>query len=172
MADWGAIFSAIAAVGAAVSAGCSLLQQMNAKRSAANLRKIDNNTLWYNKIALDTIITHLNQIIDRTERNIDICKSNKRGSAEFSERLKEINDELTSDINSLNELLVLLKIFDIDLFKKCSSKLEEIRDIYSAVINESLVQRYIVFYKVNDIHRKKKEIVGELWRYAKIVTEE
>ena len=63
-------------------------------------------------------------------------------------------------------------MFDFDLFKKCSSKLEEIRDIYSAVINESLVQRYITFYRVNDIHGKKKEIVEELWQYAKIVTEE
>ena len=77
---------------------------------------------------------------------------------------------MNSDINSLNELLFLLKIFDENLFINCSKRLEEIRDIYSQVINKSLEKNRIIFYSVNDIHTKKKEIVEELWKYAKIVT--
>lgn len=84
--------------------------------------------------------------------------------------MENLNKELNSDINSLNELLFLLKIFDENLFINCSKRLEEIRDIYSQVINKSLEKNSIIFYSVNDIHTKKKEIVEELWKYAKIVT--
>lgn len=44
-----------------------------------------------------------------------------------------------------------------------------IRDIYSQVINKSLEKNRIIFYSVNDIHTKKKEIVEELWKYVKIL---
>lgn len=169
MVEWSSIFSAIAAVAAAVSAISSLNQQKNEKKLADDKRRIDNETLWYNKIALDTVITHLNELIDRTERNIEDCK---KSEIEILQQLSSVNKELNSDINSLNELLYLLKIFNMDLFKSCSSKLESIRDIYSNVINKSLEHKRIVFYSVNEIHAKKKEIVEELWKYAKIVTSE
>ena len=78
--------------------------------------------------------------------------------------------EINYDINSLNELIYLLKIFDTNLFRSCSNKLESIRDTYSGVINQSLEKNRIVYYQVNVIHAKKKEIVEELWEYAKIVT--
>lgn len=169
MLDWSAIFAAIAAIAAAVSALISLCQQITAKKMAADVRRINNETLWYNKIALDTIISQLSELIDRTERNIEECKKNR---TELLEQLEIVNREINSDINSLNELLYLLKIFDMELFRNCSKKLEEIRDIYSKEINKSLANKRIAFYSVNDIHAKKKEIVEELWRYAKIVTNE
>lgn len=167
--DWSSIFAAIAAIAAAVSAGISLQQQIEAKKMAADARRIDNETLWYNKIALDTIVTQLNEFIDRTERTIEDCKKNRN---EILEQLNIVNQEINSDINSLNELLYLLKIFDRTLFYSCSEKLEAIRDIYSKEINKSLKDRRIAFYSVQDVHTKKKEIVEELWRYAKIVTNE
>lgn len=167
MVDLSPIFAAIAAIAAAVSAVISLSQQISAKKMAAEVRKINNETLWYNKIALDTIVVQLNEFVDNTERDIEACK---KDSDKFMSQLKCINMQLNSDINSLNELLYLLKIFDLDLFKKCSSKLEAIRDIYSRAINRSLESNGIVFDPVNEIHAKKKEIVEELWLYAKIVT--
>lgn len=167
--DWSSIFAAIAAIAAAFSAGISLLQQVKAKKMVADARRIDNETLWYNKIALDTIVTRLNEFIDRTERTIEDCKKNKN---EILEQLNVVNKEINSDINSLNELLYLLKIFDWALFSSCSKKLEAIRDIYSKEINKSLEDGRIAFYSVQDIHAKKKEIVEELWQYAKIVTNE
>lgn len=167
MVDLSAVFSAIAAIAAAGSALVSLRQQITSKRIAADVRKINNETLWYNKIALDTIVTQSNELIDRAERNIEECKKNP---SEIKTRLENLNKELNSDINSLNELLFLLKIFDENLFINCSKRLEEIRDIYSQVINKSLEKNTIIFYSVNDIHTKKKEIVEELWKYAKIVT--
>lgn len=167
MVDLSAVFSAIAAIAAAGSALVSLRQQITSKRIAADVRKINNETLWYNKIALDTIVTQSNELIDRAERNIEECKKNP---SEIKTRLENLNKELNSDINSLNELLFLLKIFDENLFINCSKRLEEIRDIYSQVINKSLEKNSIIFYSVNDIHTKKKEIVEELWKYAKIVT--
>ncbi len=167
MVDLSAVFSAIAAIAAAGSALVSLRQQITSKRIAADVRKINNETLWYNKIALDTIVTQSNELIDRAERNIEECKKNP---SEIKTRLENLNKELNSDINSLNELLFLLKIFDENLFINCSKRLEEIRDIYSQVINKSLEKNRIIFYSVNDIHTKKKEIVEELWKYAKIVT--
>lgn len=167
MVDLSAVFSAIAAIAAAGSALVSLRQQITSKRIAADVRKINKETLWYNKIALDTIVTQSNELIDRAERNIEECKKNP---SEIKTRLENLNKELNSDINSLNELLFLLKIFDENLFINCSKRLEEIRDIYSQVINKSLEKNSIIFYSVNDIHTKKKEIVEELWKYAKIVT--
>ena len=167
MVDLSAVFSAIAAIAAAGSALVSLRQQITSKRIAADVRKINNETLWYNKIALDTIVTQSNELIDRAERNIEECKKNP---SEIKTRLENLNKELNSDINSLNELLFLVKIFDENLFINCSKRLEEIRDIYSQVINKSLEKNSIIFYSVNDIHTKKKEIVEELWKYAKIVT--
>lgn len=167
MVDLSAVFSAVAAIAAAGSALVSLRQQITSKRIAADVRKINNETLWYNKIALDTIVTQSNELIDRAERNIEECKKNP---SEIKTRLENLNKELNSDINSLNELLFLLKIFDENLFINCSKRLEEIRDIYSQVINKSLEKNSIIFYSVNDIHTKKKEIVEELWKYAKIVT--
>lgn len=167
MVDLSAVFSAIAAIAAAGSALVSLRQQITSKRIAADVRKINNETLWYNKIALDTIVTQSNELIDRAERNIEECKKNP---SEIKTRLENLNKELNSDINSLNELLFLLKIFDENLFINCSKRLEEIRDIYSQVINKSLEKNRIIFYPVNDIHTKKKGIVEELWKYAKIVT--
>lgn len=167
MVDLSAVFSAIAAIAAAGSALVSLRQQITSKRIAADVRKINNETLWYNKIVLDTIVTQSNELIDRAERNIEECKKNP---SEIKTRLENLNKELNSDINSLNELLFLLKIFDENLFINCSKRLEEIRDIYSQVINKSLEKNSIIFYSVNDIHTKKKEIVEELWKYAKIVT--
>ena len=63
------------------------------------------------------VITQLNNLIDKTERNIDSCKKNR---TDIVKELEIVNKELNSDINSLNELLFLLKIFDMDLFRKCS----------------------------------------------------
>lgn len=168
MADWSSIFSAIAAVGAAVSAAISLFQQIKAKKLAADVRKINNETIWYNKIALDTVVTQLNNLIDRAERNIDGCK---KGDREITDLLETVNKELNSDINSLSELLFLLNIFDDELFRKCSEKLEIIRDVYSEVINKSLERKRIVYYNKNRINSAQKEIVEELWLYAKLVTE-
>ena len=48
MADLSSIFAAIAAIAAAASAGISLRQQISAKATAAEVRKINNETLWYN----------------------------------------------------------------------------------------------------------------------------
>lgn len=169
MVDWSSVFAAIAAIAAAISAFVSLCQQISARKAAADVRRINNETLWYNKIALDMVITQLNNLIDKTERNIDSCKKNR---TDIVKELEIVNKELNSDINSLNELLFLLKIFDMDLFRKCSGKLESIRDIYSGAINKSLKEKRIVFYSVNDVHAKKKEIVEELLQYAKIVTSE
>ena len=167
MVDLSAVFAAIAAIAAAGSALISLQQQITAKKTAATIRKIDNETLWYNKIALETIVTQLNECIDRTERHIEECKKDR---SEIRKHLKNLNKELNADINSLNELIVLLKIFDMKLFRECSNKLEAIRDIYSKVINKSVEEERIIFYSVNEIQAKKKEIVEELWKYAKIVT--
>lgn len=167
MADLSSIFAAIAAIAAAVSVGISLRQQISAKATAAEIRKINNETLWYNKIALDTIVVQLNDFVDSTERNIEACKKDRN---EIVTQLKRVNMEINYNINSLNELIYLLKIFDADLFRSCSNKLESIRDTYSGVINQSLEKNRIVYYQVNAIHAKKKEIVEELWKYAKIVT--
>ena len=100
MADLSSIFAAIAAIAAAASAGISLRQQISAKATAAEVRKINNETLWYNKIALDTIVVQLNDFVDSTERNIEACKKDRN---EIVTQLRRVNMEINYDINSLNE---------------------------------------------------------------------
>lgn len=161
-------FSAIAAFAAAVSAIVSLYQVVHSIKAEAKIRQINNDTLWYNRIVLDTIITQLNDIIDEIERDINSCGRYNKDC--LIDKLGEVNQKLNADINSLNEVFFLLKIFDNELFVNCSKKLEEIRDIYSNAINRSLKSKQIAFYYVKDVHMKKKEIVEHLLKYAQNMT--
>lgn len=157
--DWGMFFAALAAVAAAISAGVSLQQILVQRKHEKEQQKKENRISWYNKITLETIIPMLNEMTDYADKNLSILKKGKLLDEDIM-KVGEVHKEVESKIRSVEEILLLIELFDKKVYKDASRAVNEIREEYTKVFNKMSESKFgISYFNSSKIHKEKKEIL-------------
>ena len=159
--EWSEFFTALAAIGAAISAGVSLQQMFVQRKHEKEQQKTVNRISWYNKITLETIVPMLNEITDYATQHLSEL-NNKRLSDNDINCAKEIHKEVENKIRSVEEMLKLIELFDKNVYRDTSQSINEIREEYTKLFNKMLVDKFFVFYDSSIIHREKKKVLKVL----------
>lgn len=158
--EWNIFFTATAAIAAAVSAFISLIQQVQMKRNEKEQRRIANQLQWYNKITLETIVPMINETIDLAERGMKECKG--KLSSEKEVRVREVYESTRKGVQSIEENLQLVELFDKKIYKECSDKLAKIEEYYDETFNKASKQKFWYNMYSRQIHKEKKDIIKKL----------
>jgi hypothetical protein len=70
------------------------------------------------------------------------------------------------DFKLVDGISLCVKVFDRNLYIKCSDNLNQMRDFYAEKINQSLIKNQVVPYNTEKIYEKKSQMITDLWEYA------
>ena len=159
--DCGMFFTALAAVAAAISAGVSLQQTLVQRRHEKEQQKTENRISWYNKITLETIVPMLNEMTDYAGQHLDELNKGRLSDTDI-EKVQEVHKEVESKIRSVEEMLLLVGLFDKKVYMDTSKAVNEIREEYTKVFNKMSEKKFGFSYDSRAIHKEKKEVLKVL----------
>lgn len=156
--DWGMFFTALATLAAAISAGVSLQQILVQRKHEKEQQQTENRISWYNKITLETIIPMLNEMTDYAEKHLSLLNKGRLSDTDIM-KVKEVHKEVESKIRSVEEMLLLIELFDKKVYRDTSRAVNEIREEYTKAFNKMSEKKLGVSYDSRTIHKEKKEIL-------------
>ena len=124
----------------------------------------EQEMLWYNKIVLDGVVEDLKKYIIQSEKLLYQCKDVPK--SELDVKMKEVYDIINNEFRLLCIKTEILKVFSLKVFLGSNKKLQEINDLYSEIINDSLSNGRISLLSLRDIPKLNKELVKDLYVYG------
>ena len=159
--EWSEFFTALAAIGAAISAGVSLGQIFVQRKHEQEQQQTANKIAWYNKITLETIVPMLNEITDYAAQHLSKL-NNKRLLDDDIKCAKELYKEVENKIRSVEEMLKLIELFDKNVYRDTSQSINEIREEYTKIFNKMSLNNFFTYYNSSTIYKEKKKVIGVL----------
>lgn len=166
MNDWsfiGNISSAIAAGLAACSIWITCKEYKRIHRREDDMLALQQQILWYNKVALEDIVTQLNAFIENSGKTIKDLANKKEY---LEEDFKNAYYSIKEDCKALQDISYILEIFSVSLYREANDNLEKILDMYSDILNEGRKRKRIYSYTDKGIHKLKVEIIKNLYQYG------
>ena len=158
---WGEFFTALAAIGAAISAGVSLQQMFVQRKHEREQQQTANRISWYNKITLETIVPMLNEITDYATKHLGEL-NNKRLLDNDIKCAKEIHKEVENKIRSVEEMLKLIELFDKNVYRNTYPSINEIREEYTKIFNKMSLNNLFLYSNSSTIYKEKKKVIEVL----------
>lgn len=172
MIDWSAIANIAGNLANVLAVGIAAWSTCFTVKSHQQLKEQENRNanktqslLWYNKMALEDYWFRLDSFVNHSNTAIYRCEGDK--GEKLEESLRCTYDDINDEFRELKEHLFFLKLFSVDLYRKCDSNLQKINDIYSTVINQSLSYGRVKTFELRKVSELQLEFTSALYQYGK-----
>lgn len=159
----GSIANVIATALALVSICITIRENKQLRIDEREHRKLEQKLLWYNEIVLNNLIPAINHFVDGSREQLEhLYESQNKQTLEME--LKQVYDNIKDEFKAIN--MYLLKSFSNDLYHSCDTKLQNILDQYSNIINEAQEKKRLYRISMVKIHKERESIFMDLCEWS------